>query len=83
MNLAQIGGLVIALTLANTVFLNNAEKQIADILPNASSDEVKSAISASRSALLQSLPRDIQQQFCMELWFLSPTHTSCVRLLGL
>ncbi|ERF73026.1 hypothetical protein EPUS_07120 [Endocarpon pusillum Z07020] len=61
-NLAQISGLVIALTLANTIFLNDAQIQIANILPNASPDEIDSAISASRSAFLQSLSRDVQQQ---------------------
>lgn len=61
-NLAQIGGLVIALTLANTIFLNDAQKQIANVLPSASSDQIKSAISGSGSPFLQSLNQDLQAQ---------------------
>ncbi|KAL8989002.1 MAG: hypothetical protein Q9177_002018 [Variospora cf. flavescens] len=48
-NLAQIGGLVIALTLANTIFLDVAAQQVADVLPQADPDAIKAAISGAGS----------------------------------
>ena len=61
-NLAQVGGLVLALTLANTIFLNVAQRQIADALPGADPATVKSAVSGAGSAFLQTLSRESQQR---------------------
>lgn len=61
-NLAQIGGLVIALTIANTIFLNVAQRQISHVLPGADPNAIKSAISGSGSAFLRTLSKESQQQ---------------------
>ena len=61
-NLAQIGGLVIALTLANTIFLNVAQSQISRVLPGADSTTVKAAISGAGSTFLKTLSKDVQRQ---------------------
>ena len=53
---------MIALTLANTIFLNDAQKQIASILPEASSDQIKSAISGRGSPFTRSLSEELQRQ---------------------
>ena len=61
-NLAQVGGLVLALTLANTIFLNIAQRQIADALLGADPATVKSAVSGAGSAFLQTLSKDAQER---------------------
>ncbi len=61
-NLAQIGGLVISLTLANTVFLNVAQNSIGAVLPGADPAAIKSAISGTGSAFLKTLSAEKQQQ---------------------
>ncbi|KAL9585335.1 MAG: hypothetical protein Q9212_001594 [Teloschistes hypoglaucus] len=61
-NLAQIGGLVIALTLANTVFLNVAQREISHTLPTASPEAIKSAISGAGSEFLSTLSQELQNK---------------------
>lgn len=60
-NLAQIGGLVISLTLANTIFLNLAFRNIGNVLPNADSENIKSLVSGTSSVVLQSLDADTRR----------------------
>ncbi|KAL2867463.1 MFS general substrate transporter [Aspergillus lucknowensis] len=52
---AQVGGSAIALSIANTVFLNRATVQITNLLPDVSRDEVQAMISGANSRLLDSL----------------------------
>ena len=59
---ARVGGIALALAIANAVFLNLAENAISDILPSASRAEVQSAISGVGSALMDGLDADIRQQ---------------------
>ena len=54
--------MVIALTLANTIFLNVAQQQIGAVLPGTSPDLIKSAISGTNSAFLRALDPDTQAQ---------------------
>ncbi|KAI9765802.1 MAG: hypothetical protein M1840_007084 [Geoglossum simile] len=61
-NLAQIGGLVLCLTLANTIFLNLAQKYVRDVLPDADPNTIKAAISGSVSTLLRTLSPEVQKQ---------------------
>lgn len=61
-NLAQIGGMVIALTLSNTIFLNVAQQKIGAVLPGTSPELIKSAISGTSSAFLRTLDPDKQAQ---------------------
>lgn len=55
MTCAQVGGSAIALSVANTLFLNRATVQIMDLLPNQSQASVQAMISGANSALLDSL----------------------------
>ncbi|KAJ5655541.1 hypothetical protein N7507_007491 [Penicillium longicatenatum] len=55
MTCAQVGGSAIALSVANTLFLNRATVQIMDLLPNQSQANVQAMISGANSALLDSL----------------------------
>lgn len=55
MTCAQVGGSAIALSIANTVFLNRATNQITQLLPDQSLGAVQAMISGSNSALLNSL----------------------------
>ncbi|KAL8916099.1 MAG: hypothetical protein Q9172_006453 [Xanthocarpia lactea] len=78
-NLAQIGGLVIALTLANTIFLNVAAQQIADVLPQADPDAIKAAISGAGSAFLRTLSEQTQQQVLHGIVIaISKTYILCI-----
>ncbi|KAI9776218.1 MAG: hypothetical protein M1839_000539 [Geoglossum umbratile] len=61
-NLAQIGGLVVSLTLANTVFLNLAQKYVRDVLPDADPNTIKAAISGTVSTFLRTLSPEVQKQ---------------------
>ncbi|MCJ1405451.1 hypothetical protein MMC11_008679 [Xylographa trunciseda] len=61
-NLAQISGLVIVLTLANTIFLNVAQENIAAVLPTADSATIQLALSGTASSFLQTLSPAVQAQ---------------------
>lgn len=61
-NLAQIGGLVIALALANTIFLNVAQQQIAHVLPTADANDILAVISGTSSGFLKALSPGLQRQ---------------------
>ncbi|OJJ04859.1 hypothetical protein ASPVEDRAFT_153183 [Aspergillus versicolor CBS 583.65] len=52
---AQVGGSAIALSIANTVFLNRATTQAAALLPGVSADGIQALISGANHALLDSL----------------------------
>jgi len=57
---AQTSGLAISLTITNTLFLNLASKYIGDALPDASSAQVKSAISGVGGSFIASLTQTQQ-----------------------
>ncbi|KAF2848079.1 MFS general substrate transporter [Plenodomus tracheiphilus IPT5] len=54
-NLSQMTGMVVGLTVANVIFLNLAQTYIQNVLPNADPDQIKSAISGTGSAFIGSL----------------------------
>ena len=58
---SQFIGITIALAIANTVFLNEAERKLAVILPTASALEVKAAIAGVGSAFFDTLSRDVRE----------------------
>lgn len=55
MTCAQVGGSAIALSIANTLFLNRATIQITNLLPNESEATIQAMISGANAALLDSL----------------------------
>lgn len=57
----QIGGITIAIAVANSVFLNKAESGIAAILPNASTEEIQAAVAGVGSQFFSSLSDDTKQ----------------------
>ena len=59
---ARVGGIALALAMANTIFLNLAEDSISHILPMASKAEVQSAISGVGSSLLDSLDAKTREE---------------------
>ncbi|KAH0537074.1 hypothetical protein FGG08_006115 [Glutinoglossum americanum] len=58
---SQIMGITIALAIANSVFLNDAAKSIAVILPDAPYAEVKAAIAGVGSTFFSTLDPDVRQ----------------------
>lgn len=62
LNLAQVTGIVLWLSLSNTIFLNLAQKYVADVLPNADPTSIKAAISGTGSAFLNTLTPELRQQ---------------------
>lgn len=54
-NLGQMTGMTIGLTVANSIFLNLAQKYIQDALPSANPNQIKAAISGTGSAFISSL----------------------------
>jgi len=52
----QISGITIAISIANTVFINKAQSGIAAILPNVPLDQIQGAIAGVGSSLVDSLP---------------------------
>lgn len=52
---AQIGGATIALSISNTVFLNESTRKISNILPNVPRGQIQAAIAGAGSAFLKSL----------------------------
>lgn len=59
---AQLGGPTIALSIANSVFLNKAMAGVANILPNLNPLEISTIISDPSSPLLRDLSKEIQEQ---------------------
>jgi hypothetical protein len=55
MTCAQVGGSAIALSIANTVFLNRATVEIMDLIPTESETNIQAMISGANAALLDSL----------------------------
>ena len=60
--LAQFLGLNISLAIANSVFLNESEKKILEILPNASASEIQAAIEGATGGFLQNLSPVLRTQ---------------------
>lgn len=59
---AQLSGLAFGLSIAGSVFLNVAQNQLADLLPNVSSSELQQVITGTSSSFLSTLPLDIRDQ---------------------
>lgn len=59
---ARVGGIALALAMANSIFLNLAENSISNILPMASKTEVQSAISGVGSSLIDNLDANTRQE---------------------
>ncbi|KAI9719384.1 MAG: hypothetical protein M1812_003455 [Candelaria pacifica] len=57
---AQVAGITISLSIANSVFLNNSTKSITAILPNVPISEVQGAIAGAGSAFFEKLTPDIR-----------------------
>ena len=55
---AQVGGVTIAIAIANSIFLNQSTRQIRQILPDVPLDTVRNAISGSGSAFFKTLAPD-------------------------
>lgn len=58
--LGQLLGATISLAIADSVFLNDAARGIAAIVPTASQADIYAAVSGAGSTLIQNLPRDAQ-----------------------
>jgi len=58
---AQVSGVTIALAIANSVFLNDAQKAIEAILPSVPLAEIQAAIGGAGSAFVKSLPVTVQE----------------------
>ncbi|KAH8424135.1 uncharacterized protein LDX57_001889 [Aspergillus melleus] len=60
MTCGQIGGSAVALSVANTIFLNRATVQIARLLPGETISAVQGMVSGANGALLESLGGDLR-----------------------
>lgn len=58
----QITGLTIAISIANSVFLNGAQRNISKILPNIPREQVQTAIAGTGSAFVQTLPVELRDE---------------------
>lgn len=56
----QTTGMVISVTVANSIFLNEAEKGIANLLPHLSKSEIQNSIRGHGSVFVESLPENIR-----------------------
>ena len=61
-NVGQIGGLALSLTIANTIFLNLAQVYLRQVLPMADSETIKSAISGTGGTFISSLSPELRAQ---------------------
>ena len=52
---------MLSLTLANTIFLNLAQKYVRDVLPDADPNAIKAAISGTVSTFLQTVSPEVQK----------------------
>lgn len=59
---AQLGGVSIALAIANSVFLNESNNAIAALLPNVPTSQIQAAISGAGSDFLKSLTADMREK---------------------
>ncbi|GAE00036.1 hypothetical protein BC1G_12393 [Paecilomyces variotii No. 5] len=59
---ARGGGLAIALSIANAIFLNLAENRIGDLFPSLDKTQIQGLISGAGSSLLDTLNHDQQQE---------------------
>jgi hypothetical protein len=55
-------GMTVGLTVANSIFLNLAQKYIQDVLPAADPNQIKAAISGTGSAFISSLSSQDQAE---------------------
>ncbi len=58
----QVTGITIAISVANSLFLNEAEKGIAKVLPNLPREPIQASIAGVGSKFVKSLPLDLQDQ---------------------
>lgn len=56
----QITGVTISIAIANSVFLNEAERGIAALLPSVPLDQIQAAIAGVGSQLVQTLPQEVR-----------------------
>lgn len=56
----QITGVTIAISIANSIFLNGSQDRIAKILPDLPKDQIQAAIAGQGSAFVRSLPDDLR-----------------------
>ncbi|KAL8943096.1 MAG: hypothetical protein Q9216_001296 [Gyalolechia sp. 2 TL-2023] len=59
---AQLGGPTIALSIANSVFLNKGQRGVGNLLPDRSTLDISTIISDPNSELLRDLPENVQHQ---------------------
>ena len=59
-NQGQITGVTIAISIANSVFLNGAQDRIAVILPNKTREEIQGAIAGTGSQFVKDQPLEVQ-----------------------
>jgi hypothetical protein len=57
----QIGGITIAVAVANSIFLNKAESGISALLPDASTEEIQAAVAGVGSQFFSSLSDNTKQ----------------------
>ncbi|OKL56408.1 hypothetical protein UA08_08056 [Talaromyces atroroseus] len=60
--LAQFAGITIAMTIANSLYLNGSETRIAEILPNVSKEEIQLAMTGVKGTFLDSLGPGVSQE---------------------
>lgn len=56
----QITGVTIAISIANSVFLNGSQDRIAKILPDVPRDQIQAAIAGQGSAFVRQLPENLR-----------------------
>ena len=59
---AQLGGVTIALAIANSVFLNESSKAIAALLPHVPTSQIQAAISGAGSDFLKNLTEEMREK---------------------
>ncbi|KAG9232670.1 putative HC-toxin efflux carrier [Amylocarpus encephaloides] len=59
---AQTSGITIALAIANSVFLNGAQKGITRVLPDVPQEQIEAAIAGAGSGLVNSLTEDLREK---------------------
>lgn len=60
--LAQFMGITIALSIANTIFMNNSQTKISEILPNFPISEIQAAMQGAQNGFVQSLSPELKAQ---------------------
>ncbi|TAQ86103.1 hypothetical protein B7494_g5573 [Chlorociboria aeruginascens] len=59
---AQVGGVTIALAIANSIFLNDSQKSISALLPNVPQAEIQQAIAGAGSDFVKNLSDEVREQ---------------------